>query len=291
MVAHELTINTELRDRLPKLTPEEKARLRENLIADGGALDPIITWANHEDTIIDGHNRYELCTELELPFKTKAMRFDQLSDVLAWILKHQDGRRNWTDSQRRFALGSLFHEKKKETAGRPKTSEKQDSNNGVTVNPLSADGRTSEIIASEHGVSPATVKRAGQFTSDVESLHEDARDAIITETVKSTPKAVHDLAALPAKKKEKASKLIAEGKVDSVKEAVEKVAGKPKPQPDESPELKDLNKLLDLIGKAVRQADDINRDLFPSPHHANVISALDTACKSATLWKQGAKKR
>lgn len=66
---------------------------------------------------------------------------------------------------------------------------------------------------------------------------------------------------------------------------------KPKPQSDESPELKDLNKLLDLLGKAVRQADDINRDLFPSPHHANVISALDTACKSATLWKQGAKKR
>jgi mRNA-degrading endonuclease RelE of RelBE toxin-antitoxin system len=247
----ELTIDPELRDYLPKLTADEKARLRETLLEDGGAIDPIITWANHEDTIIDGHNRYEICTELDLPFRTKAMKFENRSDVLAWIIKHQDGRRNWTDAQRRLALGKLYQEKKKEDAGRPKTSEKQGSNNGPTVGPLSPNGRTSEVLAAEQGVSKNTVNRAATFATDVESLPEETRDAIVTESVKSTPKAVHELAKLPPKKRDKASKLIASGKVESVKEAVSKATGE-KPKPIATPRSAHVKKGIQALGMLVR---------------------------------------
>jgi len=285
MSTKELTIDPELRDLLPKLTAEQKAGLRQALIDDEGAFSPIVTWANHEDTIIDGHNRYELCVELDLPFKIKAMPFANRSDVISWMKKHALGQRNLTETQERELIGTIFNETKRESPGRPEK-------NGDTVTTLNRGGRTSDQVAESEGVSAKTVLRAGKFAEDLKAIPAEAKEKIVSEEIKSSDKAVHDLAALPTGKRNRAAKLIAEGKVDSVKAAVEAVSDtKPKPQSDESPELKDLNKLLDLLGKAVRQADDINRDLFPSPHHANVISALDTACKSAALWKQGAKKR
>jgi ParB-like chromosome segregation protein Spo0J len=279
----ELTIDPELRDFLPALTADELQGLRDSIVEEGRALVPIFTWANHDDTVIDGNNRYAICKELGLPFETKALKFETKSAVMAWMRKHALGRRNLTETQKRELLGKEYNKAKQETPGQPKK-------NGVTGDAILSEGRTRERFAETEGVSPKSVERAGKLAKDLESIPQEAKDKIATEQVKSSDKAVHDLAKLPPKKLEKASELIASGEVKSVKEAVDKVAPKPKPA-DVSPELKDLNKLLDLLGKAVRLADDINRDLYPSKHHKNVIDALDIACKSATAWKQGAAKR
>lgn len=44
--------------------------------------------------LLDGHNRYEICTRLELPFDIKEMRFDDRSHAEEWIIRNQFGRRN-----------------------------------------------------------------------------------------------------------------------------------------------------------------------------------------------------
>ncbi len=56
-----------------------------------------MTW---NGTLIDGHNRFEICTRHKLPFKTVAMEFPSETHVVLWIRTNQLGRRNLTDDQR-----------------------------------------------------------------------------------------------------------------------------------------------------------------------------------------------
>jgi hypothetical protein len=45
-------------------------------------------------TLIDGHNRYEICTRLGLPYHVEEMRFSGRDDVMLWMIDNQGGRRN-----------------------------------------------------------------------------------------------------------------------------------------------------------------------------------------------------
>ena len=53
-----LKVNKKFKALLPPLMPGEKAGLEESLLAEG-CRDPFVTWRG---TIVDGHNRYEICT-------------------------------------------------------------------------------------------------------------------------------------------------------------------------------------------------------------------------------------
>lgn len=44
--------------------------------------------------LLDGHNRYEICTRLDLPFDIEEMRFADRSHAEEWIIRNQFGRRN-----------------------------------------------------------------------------------------------------------------------------------------------------------------------------------------------------
>lgn len=60
-----LNINQELKELIPKLQQEEYQLLEKSIIEEG-CRDSIIIWNN---TIIDGHNRYEICTKNNIPYK------------------------------------------------------------------------------------------------------------------------------------------------------------------------------------------------------------------------------
>jgi hypothetical protein len=94
-----LKVNPELRAVVAPLTAEEYAQLRDNIRREG-LLEPITLWAEGSGTIVDGHNRYEICQELSIGFKTKTLSFPDVAAVKLWILEHQVGRRNLTDDQR-----------------------------------------------------------------------------------------------------------------------------------------------------------------------------------------------
>lgn len=51
--------------KLNPLAPEEYAQLEANI---EGCRDPLVVW---DGTLIDGHNRFEICSKLGLPFKTE----------------------------------------------------------------------------------------------------------------------------------------------------------------------------------------------------------------------------
>lgn len=97
-----LNIDLELRDLLPPLSQEEYQLLEQN-IKTNGCLDPIITWTDPNTGItyiIDGHNRYEICTKHSIKFQTIELGFKTKDDVIQWMVETQLGRRNLSALQR-----------------------------------------------------------------------------------------------------------------------------------------------------------------------------------------------
>lgn len=96
-----MKIDVEFQSLIPPLTYEEKKMLEESILNEG-CRDAIVLWG---DTIIDGHNRYEICTKYNIPFETVNRDFDSRNDAIEWIIKNQFGRRNLPMHERaRLAL-------------------------------------------------------------------------------------------------------------------------------------------------------------------------------------------
>lgn len=85
-----ITIDKEFKSLIPALTEDERQGLEASLKAEG-CRDALVLWGN---ILIDGHNRYEICTQYGIPYKTVQKDFDSREDVIQWIILNQFGRRN-----------------------------------------------------------------------------------------------------------------------------------------------------------------------------------------------------
>lgn len=85
-----MNINPRFQSVCPPLHPDEYAMLREQIRTDG-LREPIITW---QDQIVDGHNRFAICSELGITPRSVEREFSSESDVVLWIIGNQLGRRN-----------------------------------------------------------------------------------------------------------------------------------------------------------------------------------------------------
>lgn len=88
-----MQIDQEFKSLMPALTNEEYRQLEENIIKEG-CRDALVTW---NDTLIDGHQRYEICTKNNIPFKTVAKELENREEVIVWIIKNQLGKKNMSD--------------------------------------------------------------------------------------------------------------------------------------------------------------------------------------------------
>lgn len=91
-----LKIDSEFKDIIPPLTDEEYRQLEENVKSEG-CRDALVVW---NGTIIDGHNRYNICQENGIEFKTEQIHFKDKSEATVWMLRNQLGRRNLNDFQK-----------------------------------------------------------------------------------------------------------------------------------------------------------------------------------------------
>ena len=91
-----LTIDQEFKNLIPPLTTDEYKRLEDSIIADG-CRDALILWG---DVIVDGHNRYDICTKHGISYKTVQKDFATRDDVKLWMMSNQLARRNLSDFQR-----------------------------------------------------------------------------------------------------------------------------------------------------------------------------------------------
>jgi hypothetical protein len=162
MAARKLTIDKEFAGLCPDLTAEEESQLEASIAADG-CRDEIVTWANHKDTILDGHHRYKICERLGKTFKTTALRFDSREECIEWIIRNQLGRRNVTEENKSYLRGKLYNEQKKDQGG----DRKSKCQSGTLID-------TAADIAEETGVSRHTIQRDAEFAEAVDTIAEVA---------------------------------------------------------------------------------------------------------------------
>lgn len=93
---YDLRIDPDLRDLIPPLSEEEHGMLEDSILRNG-CDTPLTVW---NGTIVDGHNRYEICRRHDIPFGIEEKDFDDKDAAMFWMLEHQLARRNLNSYQR-----------------------------------------------------------------------------------------------------------------------------------------------------------------------------------------------
>lgn len=181
----ELVVRDSLRHYLRPLTAAERSRLEASLLADG-CRDPLVVWPDgKEKVLVDGHHRHELCRQHGIPFATVEHGFVDEEEVLRWMVRHAEAKRNVTDTEKRYYLGARYLREKK-PEGAP------EGNNNRKQLPQSEGVETAERIAAEEGVGRATVERAADFALEIDEiatrLGEQLKWDILSERIRFTPK-------------------------------------------------------------------------------------------------------
>ena len=91
-----MIIDDEFKNLLPPLSDEDYMGLQESLKKEG-CRDPLVIWG---DILVDGHNRYQICNENNIPFQIVQRDFKDRNEVILWIISNQLSRRNLTPEQR-----------------------------------------------------------------------------------------------------------------------------------------------------------------------------------------------
>ena len=93
----DIIVNEELKAYIDPLTPDEHDALERSLLAEG-CRDALVLWGN---VLVDGHNRYGICSRHGIPFQTvQNTRFQSMEDVHLWMIEQHLGRRSVSDFQR-----------------------------------------------------------------------------------------------------------------------------------------------------------------------------------------------
>jgi len=118
----------EFKKLIPPLSEEERTQLEQNILLKRKCYDAITLW---NGIIIDGHNRFEICTEHGIEFEIKEMTFSCREEAKLWILENQLARRNVPPAMRvKMVLlkEEILQEKAKKNqchGGRPKESDEK----------------------------------------------------------------------------------------------------------------------------------------------------------------------
>ncbi|QDL55142.1 hypothetical protein [Rhodoferax aquaticus] len=92
-----ILINQDLLAYIDPLTPDEYEALERSLRSEG-CRDALVLWG---DVLVDGHNRYSICTRHGIPYRTiQNEQFKSLEDVHLWMIDQHLGRRSVSDFQR-----------------------------------------------------------------------------------------------------------------------------------------------------------------------------------------------
>lgn len=206
-----LTIDNEFKKLLAPLLSDEREELERNILA-RGCLDPLKAW---QGVLIDGHNRYEICTKHALPYKVTELSFNDRDDVIDWIIDNQIGRRNLTQQQTSYYRGVKQERLKKRGF----------KGNQYTENASCQNVRkqTAQVVADQYGVSERTVHRDAAYARAIDAIAETAgeevKQQILTSELNVTKKDVLNLASKPAEKQAAVLEKIVSGEAKSMRDA------------------------------------------------------------------------
>lgn len=195
-----IIILEELRSLIPPLLEDEFKQLESNIL-EHGCQSPLQLWqANkkklnlsytQEDELayilIDGHNRFKVCTTHNLPFEIYQLSFDSLKDAKDYMINLQLGRRNLNSTQIAYFRGLRYNNEKVDktenlSKGHFVPSGKNTQNfvdNSPKGQNVPSGISTAERLAEEYKVNPKTIKRDAEFAKGLEKLSTDLRNKIL----------------------------------------------------------------------------------------------------------------
>lgn len=251
-----ITINEDLRAYIDPLTDDEYAALERSLLAEG-CRDALVLWG---DLLVDGHNRYSICTKHSIAFNTiQNETFQSIDDVHLWMIDNHLGRRSVSDFQR----GVLALRKKEIIAAR--LAQQPAAETAAADGPAPADTTPAlpptlsrEAIARAARVSSATL---GQ----IEKIQKTAAPELVS-AVKSGVISINAAAAVASLPSEKQVAAVAGGKKElrQVARQVREARLPPKPEapplPDDAtPEQRTIHRLMQQVTELTEERDQLKK--------------------------------
>lgn len=171
----ELKIDDEFQDLVPPLQQEEYDLLEKSILEEG-CRDALVIWNGF---VIDGHNRYRICSKHGIEFDVVEKEFDGREDTKAWIITNQFARRNLSPYQRcelALELEDIYKEKAKE-----KQKEHGGTAPGKTLNQKSDEVNTNKELSKIAGVSHDTMSKAKKIKKETpENIKQKLRQGDLT---------------------------------------------------------------------------------------------------------------
>lgn len=169
-----ITIDKEFKSLIPALTDDEYKGLEQSILSEG-CRDALVLWG---DILVDGHNRYEICTKHGIAFNTVQKDFDSRDDVMLWMIDTQRARRNLNE------VDSILLAQKKTAILAEKAREKQlkrlKQNRSVQMDKTEKTINVREETAKEAGVSTGTIARFEQIQKKKPELIDNIRKGEVT---------------------------------------------------------------------------------------------------------------
>ena len=213
------TILPDLAELLPPLSGEQLAALEKDILQNG-CYAPIIV--NEDLVVVDGHNRQQICTRHDLPYKMAVFAFDDLLEAKQWALDTQKGRRNLD----KWELGKIALKLRPEIEARAKANQQAYHGNQYESGPSatlpevhSAPVDTRKELAASVGLGERTMGKVMQIDEHAPAAVKEALDKKelsinqgyqITRQVQDLPEDEQGQAALELVELEKAKKEIRE---------------------------------------------------------------------------------
>ena len=159
-ISMSIKIDEGFRRQIPSPSYEELAVLEQNLVISGGARDRLTVWRGY---LVDGHNRFEICTRLGLHYDTAELDLPDREAVENWIDTNQLGRRNLSPDVASLLRGRIYNRVKKSEGTNQHTNRGRQSG---------GPSKTSDTFAIQYGVGSRTIERDGQFARAVDVVKE-----------------------------------------------------------------------------------------------------------------------
>ena len=216
------TVLPELTELLPPLSDEQLSFLEADLLKNG-CYTPIIV--NEDLQVVDGHNRFRICEQHDLPFQMAVFAFDDLLEAKQWALDTQKSRRNLTVNELCKIAMKLRPEvearaaQRKADNGGDKRSDADGAEMATLPSPLSDEkSSTRKELADAVGVGERTMGKAMKIEDEAPQPVKDAVDNgelsihqgyTLTRELQELPEDERDEAAAEAVEREKARKEMA----------------------------------------------------------------------------------
>jgi len=210
-IKQNILILDELQTLIPPLLESEYSALKENL-KKHGCKDPLKLWQTTNKTLsrigvteepiyvlIDGHNRFKLCTELQIPFNIQIDYFDSLKDVRDFMIDFQLSRRNITPQQSSYLRGLRYNIEKRDTSDnfQNQTSVTNIPNGHYDHLGYFEKKTTAQELGTHFNVGEKTIRRDAEFARGLDKLDFNFRQDILKGVVKVEKKKIQKISQAP----------------------------------------------------------------------------------------------